>query len=77
MKSSFTKQKNLERFEIYKQTLIDEGYDLTEFPEQGKVSIVVDSFGIVAYYPKSNRLLIQKDNKWVNDGLNWIIENLL
>ena len=46
-------------------------------PYKTKVSIVVDSFGIVAYYPKSNRLLIQKDNKWVNDGLNWIIENLL
>lgn len=34
-------------------------------------------FGIIDYFPKSNKLLIRKDNKWINDGLSWIKTHLI
>ena len=43
--------------------------------------IVIDTqtekFGIVDYYPKANKILIRKDNKWITHGLRWINESLL
>jgi hypothetical protein len=39
---------------------------------------VFDSeFGVIDYFPKSKRLLIRVQNKWIHNGDNWIKENLL
>ena len=40
-------------------------------------SITTLDFGIVDYFPKSNKLLIRNKNKWIKPGLKWIISNLL
>ena len=42
----------------------------------GSYSINTQEYGIIDYYPKANKLLIRKDNKWVKPGLKWIIKNL-
>jgi hypothetical protein len=42
----------------------------------GKYSISTDD-GIVDFYPKANKLLIRKSNKWVKPGLKWLLTNLL
>ena len=34
-------------------------------------------FPIVDYYPKANKILIRKGNKWITQGLRWINESLL
>lgn len=38
---------------------------------------IKNEIGKLTYYPKSNKLLIHKENKWLNDGLKWIIKNLI
>src|SRR5574344_1793187 len=66
-----------ERFENYKDKLLNNGYNLTEFESQGKFTIEPTKFGIIDYYPKSNKVLIRKENKWITGGLRWIIGGLL
>lgn len=34
-------------------------------------------FGKVHIYPKANRVLICKQNKWISGVMNWINQNLL
>lgn len=41
-----------------------------------KYTITTESFGILDYFPKANKLLIRKDNKWIKPGLKWMINNL-
>ena len=55
---------------------IEEKYKI-EIHDNDGFSIYTDRFGIVDYYPKSNKLLLRKDNKWINLGIEWIKENLL
>ena len=43
----------------------------------GSYSITTQEFGIIDYYPKANKLLIRKDNKWKQPGLKWIIKKLI
>ena len=71
------REERSERFENYKDKLLQAGYNLTEFEVQGKFTIEPTKFGIVDYYPKSNKVLIRKENKWITGGLRWIIGSLL
>lgn len=34
-------------------------------------------FGKIHIYPKANRLLICKQNKWISGAMNWINKNLI
>ena len=54
------REERAERFENYKDKLLQAGYNLTEFKAQGKVTIEPTKFGIIDYYPKSNKVLIRK-----------------
>ena len=42
-----------------------------------KYTIKTESYGVLDYFPKANKLLIRKDNKWIKPGLKWIIDNLM
>lgn len=71
------REENLERFEQYKVMLLKNGYDLTEFEDQGKIQIEPTKYGIIDYYPKANKVLIRNGNKWICNGLDFIILKLL
>ena len=71
------REERAERFENYKDKLLQAGYNLTEFEEQGKFTIEPTNFGTIDYYPKSNKVLIRKKNKWITGGLRWLIGSLL
>jgi TPP-dependent 2-oxoacid decarboxylase len=71
------REERFERFENYKDKLLQAGYNLTEFESQGKFTIEPTKFGVVDFYPKSNKILIRKNNKWITGGIKWIINNLL
>jgi hypothetical protein len=71
------REERAERFENYRERLLKENYNLTEYEAQGKVTIYPTKFGIVDFYPKSNKILIRKENKWIAGGLRWIIGSLL
>ena len=73
------REARLERFEDgYAEKL--ESNNCIVIPFNGS-KIVIDThtenFGIVDYYPKANKILIRKDNKWITQGLRWINESLL
>lgn len=42
-----------------------------------KYTITTQKFGVLDYFPKANKLLIRKDNKWIKPGLKWIINKLM
>jgi hypothetical protein len=71
------REERFERFENYKDKLLQAGYNLTEYESQGKFMIEPTEFGIIDYYPKSNKVLIRKTNTWLPAGLRWIIVSLL
>ena len=64
----------------YKQQLIDKLYVITESEDGTKITIDdknrLNKYGIIDFYPKANKLLIRKSNKWINQGLKWIITKL-
>ena len=51
-------------------------YPVHERPN-GSYMIVTDEYGKIDYFPKANKLLVRKLNKWKKPGLRWIIKNLL
>ena len=55
--------------------LKEKGYEVIE--DNGKYTIKTDVFGIVDFFPKANKLLIRKQNKWIKPGLKWLINNLM
>jgi DNA-binding winged helix-turn-helix (wHTH) protein len=73
------REHRLEKFQDYIIPLQQRGYDVVE--SNHKYTIDTDTqdvqFGIIDYFPKANKLLIRKDNKWVKPGLTWIHNNLL
>ena len=71
------REERAERFENYKDKLLAEGFNLTEHEAQGKITIEPTNYGIVDYYPKANKILIRKYNKWITGGLRWIRSTLL
>ena len=73
------REARLERFEDgYAEKL--ESNNCIVIPFNGS-KVVIDTqtekYGIVDYYPKANKILIRKDNKWLTQGLRWINYTLL
>lgn len=73
------REARLERFEDgYTEKL--ESKNCIVIPFNGS-KVVIDTqteeYGIVDYYPKSNKILIRKENKWITQGLRWINDTLL
>jgi len=55
---------------------LESSYDVT-FRSNGSYAINSPTHGVLDFFPKANKLLIRKDNKWIKPGLKWIINNLL
>ena len=69
------RQERCEKFDKYLPYL-EKIYDVEE-RKNSSFSIKTESFGIIDYFPKANKLLIRKDNQWIKPGLKWIINNLI
>jgi hypothetical protein len=69
------RERRNEKFEDYWLLKISEKY-LIETRNNGSHSIFTEKYDIVDYFPKANKLLIRKDNKWIKPGLQWILKNL-
>lgn len=73
------REARLERFECgYTARL--EANNCIVIPFNGS-KVVIDTqtskYGILDYFPKANKILIRKDNKWITKGLRWINDTLL
>lgn len=56
--------------------ILTESYTVLN-PSEGKFTTYNTSEGTLDYFPKANKLLIRKTNKWIKPGLRWIYENLI
>lgn len=76
-KNKAYKNEKLEQFKEIAELLKTEGYKVDFIPEQSKYLIHSKEFEAVGYFPKSDKLHIQKSNTLIPGGLNWIKQELL
>lgn len=72
------REARLETFEDYIPKL--EAVDCIVVPYNGQ-KVTIDTqrtkYGIIDFFPKANKVLIRKENKWKENGLKWLKDNLL
>ena len=51
-------------------------YDVEYMERTERYTIYNTEFGDLDFYPKANKLLIRKQNKWIKPGLNWLLNKL-
>ena len=70
------RDKRYEDFKSETLPILKECYDVIE-RDNGSFSIDILDHGIVDFYPKKNRLLFRRENRWISNGLNFIKNNLI
>lgn len=68
-----------ERNERFVEKMLPELKAKYEVYERDNGSYTIDEtpFGVIDYFPKANKVLIRKDNKWHDMGMKWMRKNLL
>lgn len=72
------RQERLERFEGYIEKL--ERQNLIVMPFDGSkhtIDTQMSEYGVIDYYPKANKVLIRKQNRWIEHGLKWLVKTFL
>jgi len=64
----------VETFETHILPQLEAKYDV--FKGKNSNYIIDSELGVIEYFPKSQRLLIRAENKWLSNGLNWLKINL-
>ncbi len=70
------REERSDKFEDNFLSKLKESFKVDYDANMGRYSITSDD-GIIDFYPKANKVLIRKKNKWVKPGLNWLLKNLL
>lgn len=65
-----------ERFEDTWLPKLKEKVNVIANVPAGKYTFTLEAYGIIDFYPKANKLLIRKSNKWRKPALQWIINVL-
>ena len=78
----FVKQRREERYSQFVNTILPAikslGYDVIQRNDFGFEFIVSKKgFGWVIFYPKGDRLLLCKQNRWLYGGFSWIRKHIL
>lgn len=78
----FVKQRREERYSQFVTSILPAikslGYEVIQRNDYGFEFIVPKKgFGWVIFYPKGNRLLLCKQNKWLYGGFSWIRKHIL
>lgn len=79
----FVKQRREERYSQFVTSILPAikslGYEVIQRNDYGFEFIVPKKgFGwVIFYYPKGNRLLLCKQNKWLYGGFSWIRKHIL
>lgn len=78
LKKKAIRQERLERFEGHIEKLEQRGLIVMPFDgSKHTIDTQTDKFGVIDYFPKANKVLIRKQNKWIVHGLKWIIHKFL
>ena len=71
------REARLEKFEDYIIPLEQKNCIIIPFNGSKVIIDTQTKIETIDYYPKANKVLIRKTNKWIQPGLKWIITNLL
>lgn len=74
------RQERLENFEenwLRAFQKSDNIQDVTEVPSSVKWVITTKNYGILDFYPKANKVLVRRDNKWKKPGLKWLVNTFI
>jgi hypothetical protein len=67
-----------ERKEKFEETWLEKLQEQTEVIKRDNGSYTFDSkYGVIDFFPKANKLLIRKQNKWKKPALKFIVRNIL
>lgn len=67
------RDKRMNRFELdVIPSFINFGYSFESSNDGTKYTTTHPEFGIIDIYPKANKLLIRKQNKWIKPAVNWM-----
>lgn len=77
--SLFNRSVREKRIEVFENEWVERLNNIVDLEKRnnGSYSFYTDEYEMIDYYPKANKILIRKDNKWIKPGLKWIIENIL
>lgn len=65
-----------ERFEDIWLSLLQKKCTVKHDASMGRYTFEWNDYGVIDFYPKANKLLFRKLNKWQSKGLQWIINTL-
>ena len=63
-----------ERFEDHFLLELEKQFKVTQDNVLGRYSFQTNDYGVIDFYPKANKVLIRKLNKWIKPGLKWMIK---
>jgi len=74
----YTKVLRAERKEKFEETWLKKLQEQTKVTKRYNGSYTFDSkYGVIDFFPKANKLLIRKQNKWKKPALKFIVSNIL
>jgi len=74
----YTKVLRAERKEKFEEIWLEKLQKQTEVTKRDNGSYTFDSkYGVIDFFPKANKLLIRKQNKWKKPALKFIVHNIL
>jgi hypothetical protein len=74
----YTKSIREGRAEKFEEVWLGALKEKTEVELRDNGSYTFDSkYGIIDFFPKANKLLIRKKNKWIKPALKFIVENII
>lgn len=68
------REERSERFNEHWLDQLGDKFDVTHSLQKGCFTFVCESHGTLDYYPKANKVLVRKQNKWIKPGLRWLIK---
>lgn len=77
---NYTKVLRCERKEVFEEKWLPKLKKVVfsvAYRKNGSYTFQHPKYGFIDYFPKANKLLIRRKNKWIKPGLKWIVKNIL
>lgn len=68
------REERMERFEDKWLPKLQAKCNVRHDAQMGRYTFELNGFGVMDFYPKSNKLLIRQLNKWQKPALKWLID---
>ena len=68
------REERVQKFEDVWLSKLQEKCNVRHDPTSNRYTFELNGYGVMDFYPKANKLLIRKLNKWQQPGLQWLIK---